>query len=41
MDSYKFLLVCGFDTEKIDRGIEVVFAGGVADSGVFCGGKSW
>jgi hypothetical protein len=41
MDSYKFLPICVGTRKKIGRGIEVVFTGGFADSGVFCGGKSW
>src|SRR5258708_6197043 len=41
MDNYKFLLLCVWTRKKVGRGIEVVFAGGFADSGVFCGGKSW
>jgi hypothetical protein len=41
MDSYKFLLLCVWARKKVGRGIEVVFAGGFADFGVFYGGKSW
>src|SRR5258705_13728857 len=41
MDSYKFLLLCVWTRKKVERGIEVVFTGGFADFGVFCGGKSW
>jgi hypothetical protein len=41
MDSYKFLLLCGLGAEKSWEGYRGGFAGGFADFGVFCGGKSW
>jgi hypothetical protein len=41
MDATSFYYFAVWTRKKVRRGIEVVFTGGFADFGVFCGGKSW